>query len=58
MSVRVDARQEIGLVECSEMPAAPLEMLKMKIDPAMFMKTHETVTKYHAEKQVFCKKML
>jgi len=34
----------------------PLEMLKMKIDPAMYMKTKATMTKYHAQNKVFARK--
>ena len=33
-----------------------LEMLKMKIDPAMCMKTRETMTKCRAKKHVFARK--
>ena len=31
-------------------------MLKMKIDPAMCMKTQETMTKWRAKKHVFTRK--
>jgi len=31
-------------------------MLKMKIDPAMYMKTKATITKYHAQNKVFARK--
>jgi hypothetical protein len=33
-----------------------LEMLKMKVEPTMCMKTQETMTKCHAQKPVFCGK--
>jgi hypothetical protein len=40
-----------------EMARRPLEMLKMKIEPTMYMKTQKTTTKCHAKNAVFCGKM-
>jgi hypothetical protein len=39
-----------------EMGRRPLEMLKMKIDPTMCMKTQKTVTKCHPKNPVLCGK--
>lgn len=37
--------------------ALPIEMLKMKVDPGMCMKTQVTTTKCHAKNAAFCRKM-
>ena len=44
---------KVGATSASGTGRGYLEMLKMKVDPAMCMKTQETMTKCPAEKQVF-----
>jgi hypothetical protein len=47
---------KVGATSASETGRWPLEMLKMKVDPAMCMKTQETMTKWPTIKQVFARK--
>ena len=47
---------KVGATSASGMGHWSLEMLKMKIDPGMCMKTQETMTKYLAKKQAFARK--